>query len=373
MNALLGGKQGGSSGGHNSNSSPFGGLANQVISGLTHSNGGGHGQQQQHHGSSAASSGLGGKLVGQLTSNLFSSGNKPAQPQNYHSGQASQAPHNSGGLAGSMMGSVAHMFGGQSGASVCLHVKTPGIYSAIETTYILTDVPHVCRTKTLDTQIPARQEPTVAPPLLPHTNRQAHPRSTSLPPKGTTPSPPTTPKPRAHPPPTTRPNIPRAFLRRRASTRDNMATRASSSSNTRRMDSTAKYQARPPAHHLRNTASPSMGRAMATSRPHRHTGATSKAGTTGWRRHSLHLRVNTSPRQDMAARTVVCHMGRITTAAIPRTRRAGDSVIKREANGLLGDPSQGILRLTVRSIGVGLRGPGIPTGHHMQQGWVRGT
>ncbi|KAI7783230.1 WW domain-containing protein [Diaporthe eres] len=115
MNALLGGKQSGSGSGHNSNSSPFGGLANQVISGLTQSNGGGHGQQ--HHGSSAASSGLGGKIVGQLTSNLFSSGNKPSQPQNYHSGQSSQAPHNSGGLAGSMMGSVAHMFGGQPGAS----------------------------------------------------------------------------------------------------------------------------------------------------------------------------------------------------------------------------------------------------------------
>lgn len=138
MNALLGGKQGGS--GHNSSSSPFGGLANQVISGLTHSNGGGHAQQQQHHGSSgAAGGGLGGKIVGQLTSNLFSSGNKPSQPQNYHSGQAAQSPHNSGGLAGSMMGSVAHMFGGQPGASVRLHAKSSGIHDANETVYILTD------------------------------------------------------------------------------------------------------------------------------------------------------------------------------------------------------------------------------------------
>lgn len=137
MNALLGGKQGGS--GHNSSSSPFGGLANQVISGLTHSNGGGHTQQQQHHGSSgAAGGGLGGKLVGQLTSNLFSSGNKPSQPQNYHSGQAAQSPHNSGGLAGSMMGSVAHMFGGQSGASVRLHAKSPRIHDANEIVYMLT-------------------------------------------------------------------------------------------------------------------------------------------------------------------------------------------------------------------------------------------
>lgn len=124
MNALLGGKSGGSGSGHNSNSSPFGGLANQVLSGLTQSNGGGHGQQQ-HHGSSGASSGLGGKIVGQLTSNLFSSGGKPSQPQNYHSGQASQSSHSSGGMAGSMMGSVAHMFGGQSAASVRLLATGP--------------------------------------------------------------------------------------------------------------------------------------------------------------------------------------------------------------------------------------------------------
>lgn len=134
MNALLGGKQGGS--GHNSSSSPFGGLANQVISGLTHSNGGGHAQQQHHGSSGAAGGGLGGKIVGQLTSNLFSSGNKPSQPQNYHSGQAAQSPHNSGGLAGSMMGSVAHMFGGQSGASVRLHAKCPRIHDANEIVYI---------------------------------------------------------------------------------------------------------------------------------------------------------------------------------------------------------------------------------------------
>ena len=119
MNALLGGKQGGSGSGHNSNSSPFGGLANQVISGLTHSNGGGHAQQQHHGSSGAAGGGLGGKLVGQLTSNLFSSGNKPQQPQSYHGGQP-QGPHHSGGLAGSVMGGVAHVFGGQSGSSVCI-------------------------------------------------------------------------------------------------------------------------------------------------------------------------------------------------------------------------------------------------------------
>ena len=112
MNALLGGKQSS----HNSNSSSYGGLASQVMSGLTHQSSG-HGQQQ--HTSSGGSSGLGGKLVGQLASNLFSSGNKPSQAQNYHSGQNTQ-PHSSGGMGSSMMGGVAHMFGGQSGSSVRL-------------------------------------------------------------------------------------------------------------------------------------------------------------------------------------------------------------------------------------------------------------
>ncbi|ROW00630.1 hypothetical protein VSDG_03264 [Cytospora chrysosperma] len=114
MNALLGGKQSGNN--HKPSSSPFGGLASQVISGLTHQSGGGHQQQQQQHGSSS-SGGLGGKLVGQIASGLFSSGSKPAQQQQqqgqgYHSGQGAQS-HGSGGL----MGGVAHMFGGQSSSS----------------------------------------------------------------------------------------------------------------------------------------------------------------------------------------------------------------------------------------------------------------
>lgn len=117
MNALLGGKQSGNN--HKPSSSPFGGLASQVISGLTHQSGGGHQQQQQQHGSSS-SGGLGGKLVGQIASGLFSSGSKPAQQQQqqgqgYHSGQGAQS-HGSGGL----MGGVAHMFGGQSSSSVRL-------------------------------------------------------------------------------------------------------------------------------------------------------------------------------------------------------------------------------------------------------------
>lgn len=195
----------------------------------------------------------------------------------------------------------------------------------------------------------------MAPRLPPHTKRQAHPRSTRLLRKDTTPSPPTTPKPRAHPPLTTRPNIPRASLRRQDSTKDSIATRASSN-NTHRTASTGKYQARPPAHRRRNTASPSTDRDMATSRRQRRTGVTSKAGTMGRRRRTLRLRTNTRARQGMAARTAAFHMGHINMAAIPRTRRAGDSVIEKEATALLDGPSQGIWKLAVKSIEPGWMG-----------------
>ncbi len=94
-----------------SNSNPLG----QIISGLTHS-GGGHG----HSGGGGALGGVGGKLAGQLVSNLFSS-DGDHKPQNYHSGQSTAQQQHSGGLAGSVMGGVAHMFGGQhdSGSVVC--------------------------------------------------------------------------------------------------------------------------------------------------------------------------------------------------------------------------------------------------------------
>lgn len=114
MNALLGGNK--QSGNHSSSSNNLGGLASQVFSGLTHSGSGSQGTSASH---GSSSGGLGGKLVGQLAQNLFSSGNKPqAQSQNYHSGQQTAQQQNSGGLAGSMMGGVAHMFGGQSQGSV---------------------------------------------------------------------------------------------------------------------------------------------------------------------------------------------------------------------------------------------------------------
>ncbi|KAI1460969.1 hypothetical protein F4805DRAFT_454417 [Annulohypoxylon moriforme] len=89
----------------------IGGIAGQLIGGL----GGSHSSSSGHGGSSGAHGGGTGQLVGQLASNLFSSGHKPQQPQNYHSGQSNQTPHSSG-LAGSVMGGVASMFGGGHGS-----------------------------------------------------------------------------------------------------------------------------------------------------------------------------------------------------------------------------------------------------------------
>lgn len=97
LNALLGGK---GNGGGNSNA--LSGLANQFL-------GGGHGSSNHHGGGGG---GMGGKLVGKLASNLLSSSDKPAQPQNYHGGQSSGHQQNHG-LAGSLMGGVASMFGGK--------------------------------------------------------------------------------------------------------------------------------------------------------------------------------------------------------------------------------------------------------------------
>ncbi len=84
-------------------------LSAQIIGGLTHSGGG--------HGSHGGGGGLGGKLVEELASNMFSSGNKPPQSQSYHGGPSAN-PQHAGGLAGSVMGGVAHMFGGQEPAQV---------------------------------------------------------------------------------------------------------------------------------------------------------------------------------------------------------------------------------------------------------------
>ncbi|TDZ22993.1 hypothetical protein Cob_v004084 [Colletotrichum orbiculare MAFF 240422] len=107
MNALLGGKNSGhgsSSASHNSSSTPLSGLASQLMSGI-----GGH----SGNGSSGGKSSL-GKLGGALASSLLSSGNKPQHQgqQQSHQGSQSTGTQQHGGLAGSLMGGVANMFGG---------------------------------------------------------------------------------------------------------------------------------------------------------------------------------------------------------------------------------------------------------------------
>ncbi|KAH8899683.1 hypothetical protein GQ53DRAFT_802166 [Thozetella sp. PMI_491] len=98
------------SGNHGGGSHGAGGLANQLLSGLTHAGG-------NHSSGGGGGSGIGGKLASQLASNLFHSSDKPSAPQNYHGGQTQNQPVNSGGLAGSVMGGVATMFGGKPGGS----------------------------------------------------------------------------------------------------------------------------------------------------------------------------------------------------------------------------------------------------------------
>ncbi|KAI1368909.1 hypothetical protein F5Y08DRAFT_206861 [Xylaria arbuscula] len=107
-NALLSQFSGGNGKPHGSNSHGSGGLGNlagQLIGSLGSSHGGSHG------GSSGNHSGGNASIVGQLASNLFSSGHKPEQPQNYHSGQQQQTH----GLAGQVVGGVTGMFGGHHG------------------------------------------------------------------------------------------------------------------------------------------------------------------------------------------------------------------------------------------------------------------
>lgn len=94
-------------GGSGNGSGGLGNIAGQLIGSLGNSHGGSHGGSSGSHSAGGGSS----SLVGQLASNLFSSGQKPEQPQTYHGGQA----HSSGGLAGQVMGGVAGMFGGHNG------------------------------------------------------------------------------------------------------------------------------------------------------------------------------------------------------------------------------------------------------------------
>ncbi|KAI1492861.1 hypothetical protein F5X96DRAFT_667378 [Biscogniauxia mediterranea] len=123
LNQFVGGHgkpQNGSGHGGSSSSGGFGNLAGQLIGGLGGSHGSSSGGSSGAHGTQSGG-GMPGKLVGQLASNLFSSGNKPPSSGSYHSGQTSQPSHHGGGLAGSVMGGVANIFGGghhgQSGQS----------------------------------------------------------------------------------------------------------------------------------------------------------------------------------------------------------------------------------------------------------------
>lgn len=101
MNMLLGGKD---SGHGNPGSNPLGNISGLMGSGNynSHGSGGGGGKNPL------------GKIGGALASSLLNTGGKPEQPDTFHGGPVSgqQQPH--GGLAGSIMGGVANMFGGGS-------------------------------------------------------------------------------------------------------------------------------------------------------------------------------------------------------------------------------------------------------------------
>lgn len=122
MNALLGGGKNTSHGSSSNNSSNplgnLGSLASQFLGGGSHGSGG-------SSSSGAGKNSSAGKLVGQLASSFMGSATatseKPPPPQNYHGGQSSSgSQHQQGGLAGAVMGGVAHMFGGKPSSGVCI-------------------------------------------------------------------------------------------------------------------------------------------------------------------------------------------------------------------------------------------------------------
>lgn len=98
MNALLGNNNADSNG---QGSSPLGKIAGQFMGS----------SNQGHGGAPGGGSGGLGKIGGALASSFLKPGDKPEQPQNFHGGAPSghQQQH---GLAGSLMGGVANMFGG---------------------------------------------------------------------------------------------------------------------------------------------------------------------------------------------------------------------------------------------------------------------
>lgn len=119
VNALLGRRHSshdvGSSGSHGGPAGDLVALGSQFLGGGQH---GGH-QTAQQAGPGGNSGGGGGSsaghLVEQLAANLLSGPDKPAGPQNY-SGGPTQGQHvHQGGLAGAVMGGLAHMVGGRPG------------------------------------------------------------------------------------------------------------------------------------------------------------------------------------------------------------------------------------------------------------------
>jgi hypothetical protein len=119
---------------------------------------------------------MGGKLVGKLASNLLSPSEKPEQPQNYHGGQSTGHQQNHG-LAGSLMGGVASMFGGKHGN------EGVRVFKPAQRSRIVADICH-CRdritaTQTRDRQVEAtpvrRQRTTLreAAPGRPHMTNKA--------------------------------------------------------------------------------------------------------------------------------------------------------------------------------------------------------
>lgn len=164
MNALLGGKHGSSGSSNNQHgSNPLGSLAGQFLGGQHDG-----GSSGSHGSGDKPSSGVAGKIVGQLASNLLSPSNKPPPPQNYHGGQTfGQSSHHQGGLAGSVMGGVANMFGGKPGHGG--DGVSPNVLVLLLNT-VADD--GACRVRTMAIPTPAPMEDT--PARLRHISPPAH-------------------------------------------------------------------------------------------------------------------------------------------------------------------------------------------------------
>lgn len=109
MNALLGGKDNGQ--GQGGSGMNFGNLAGHLMGGSNSNDHGGNGNGNSGHTASGGGKHTLGKIGGALASSfLHTSGDKPGHAQNAQGvGQTSGNQHH--GLAGSLMGGVANMFG----------------------------------------------------------------------------------------------------------------------------------------------------------------------------------------------------------------------------------------------------------------------